>query len=258
MSSKEMLELPTVGNHYVQLYQDTTQLADAVCHFIADKLSEQEGIIIVATDPHTDIFCTSLTFRGYDPNALIDKGQLTLLNAHTLLASFMVDGMPNAQLFLKAVGPVFRKVFSQFSSARVYGEMVNILWKNEEKEAAIQLEVLWNALLKDYSFSLLCAYEIDNLNHVNYTDALDCVCTTHTHLLSPQEPLQFEKVILDASKEVTDVDMASMIYSTSKLGHPTTLMPAAQASLFHLSKTRPLELEKILDKVKVDLAHTPT
>lgn len=250
MSSKEMLELPTVGNHYVQLYQETTELADAVCHFIADKLSDQEGIIIVATPSHTDIFCTSLTFRGYSPNALIASGQLTLLDAQTLLSSFLVDGVPNAQLFLKAVGPVFRKVFTQFSSARVYGEMVNILWKNEEKEAAIQLEVLWNALLKDYNFSLLCAYEIDNLNHVNYNDALHCVCNTHTHLLPPQEPNHFQKVILDASKEVASVDMPSMIYSISKLGHPTTLMPAAQASLFHLSKTKPMELEKILTKVK--------
>ncbi len=258
MSSKEMLELPTVGNHYVQLYQEATQLSDAVCHFIADKLTDQEGIIIVATSLHTDIFCTSLTFRGYDPNELIKKGQLTLLDAHTLLNAFMVNGMPNAQLFLDAVSPIFRKVFSRFSSARVYGEMVNILWKNEEKESAIQLEMLWNALLKDYDFSLLCAYEIDNLNHANYTEALDCICTTHTHLLSPQESNHFEKVILDASKEVTSVDMSSMIYSNSKLGHPTTLMPAAQASLFHLSKTMPLELEKILDKVKVDLAHTPT
>jgi hypothetical protein len=136
--------------------------------------------------------------------------------------------------------------------------MVNILWKNEEKEAAIQLEILWNALLKDYSFSLLCAYEIDNLNHANYTHALDCVCTTHTHLLSPQEPIHFEQLILDASKEVTSVDMASMIYSNSVLGHPTTLMPAGQASLFHLSKTKPLELEKILDRIKLDLVHTPT
>ena len=257
MSSKEMLELPTVGNHYVQLYQETTQLADAVCHFIADKLTDQEGIILVATPPHTDIFCTALIFRGYDPKVLIEKGKLTLLDANILLASFMLDGMPNAQLFLKAVGPIFRKVFTQFSSARVYGEMVNILWKSEEKEAAIQLEMLWNALLKDYNFSLLCAYEIDNLNHANYTAALDCVCTTHTHLLSPQEPNHFEQVILDASKEVASVDMSSMIYSNSVLGHPTTQMPAAQASLFHLSKTRPLELEKILDKIKIDLAHTP-
>jgi hypothetical protein len=104
----------------------------------------------------------------------------------------MVEGMPNAQLFLKAIGPVFMKVFTQFSSVRVYGEMVNILWKNEEKEAAIQLEVLWNTLLKDYNFSLLCAYEIDNLNPVNYTEALNCVCNIHTHLLSPQESNHFE------------------------------------------------------------------
>lgn len=256
MSSKEMLELPNVGNHYVQLYQETAQLAEAVCHFITDKLTDQEGIIIVATPDHAEIFSTSLTFRGYDPKALISKGQLTFLDAKSLLDTFLVDGVPNAQLFLEALGPVFRKVFSHYSSVRVYGEMVNILWKNNEKDAAIQLEVLWNALLKDYNFSLLCAYEIDNLDHNSYNEAFNCVCTTHTHLLSPQDHHHFEKVILDVSKEIDDVDMTNMIYSVSKLGHPTTLMPPAQATLFHLSKHNPKDLEKILTRVKSNLSLT--
>ena len=252
MSSKELLELPTAGNHYVQLYQKTAQLADAVGHFIGDKLSETEGIIIVATPLHTAAFCETLTSAGHDIDEWVATGKLTLLDANTLLSSFLVDGMPNAQLFLKSVEPILRKVFKQYSSARIYGEMVNLLWLNDEKKGAIALEKLWNALLKDYNFSLLCAYAIDNLNPLSYTHAFDCVCDTHTHLLPPQEPALFERVILNASKELTSVNMAEMIYSSSKLGHPTTLMPAAQASLFHLSKTAPLALEKILGKVKAN------
>jgi hypothetical protein len=250
MSSKEMLESPSAGNHYVQLYQNSHQLADAVCHFITDDLAEHEGLILVATPVHTDIFCSSLTFRGYDPKSLIAAGQLTILDAQTLLDSFMLDGAPNARLFLETLGPVFRKVFTQFSNARVYGEMVNILWKDDKKEAAIQLEMLWNALLKDYNFSLLCAYEIDNLDHASYDHGLDCICNTHTHLLAPQEAMLLEKSILEASLEFTQVDMASMIYSDSKLGHPTTLMSPAQASLFYLNKNQPLDLVNILAKTK--------
>jgi hypothetical protein len=250
MSSKEMLESPSIGNHYVQLYQNSTQLAEAVCHFIADDLMEHEGLILVATPDHTDIFLTSLTFRGYDTNHLITKEQLTILDAQSLLNSFMLNGKPNARLFLETLGPVFRKVFAQYSSARVYGEMVNLLWKSHQEEAAIQLEILWNALLKDYSFSLLCAYEIDNLHHDSYNHGLDCICNTHTHLLSPQDAILFEKSILDATREIAHVNMASMIYSDSKLGHPTTLMSPAQASIFYLNKNQPLEFESILAKTK--------
>jgi hypothetical protein len=250
MSSKEMLESPSIGNHYVQLYQDSTQLAEAVCHFISDDLMEHEGLILVATPDHTEIFLTSLTFRGYDTSNLMAKGQLTILDAQSMLDNFMLDGKPNARLFLETLAPVFRKVFTQFSSARVYGEMVNILWKKDQREAAIQLEVLWNALLKDYNFTLLCAYEIDNLHHASYNHGLDCICNTHTHLLCPQDAILFEKSILDATQEVAHVNMADMVYSDSKLGHPTTLMSAAQASIFYLNKNQPLEFRKILAKTK--------
>ncbi|MBA3696052.1 MAG: MEDS domain-containing protein [Methylotenera sp.] len=251
-SSKEMLEDPFVGDHYVQLYQETTELSEAVYHFITDNLSTSEAIIIVATPSHTKTFTDLLTYKGYDLSELIEKGQLTLLDAEDLLHSFLKKGMPDAELFLNTIGPIFRKVFRDYTSARVYGEMVNILWQDGEEKAAIALEILWNALLRDYKFSLLCAYEIDNLNHANYTEAFNCVCNTHTHLIPPQNPHHFEKAILDASIELP-VDVVEMIYSTSKLGHPTTLMPPAQASLFHLSKTMPNELEQVLTQVRFDL-----
>ena len=59
--------------------------------------------------------------------------------------------------------------------------MVDILWRTEEREAAIRLEVLWNQLARTQAFSLLCGYAMGHF----YKDAhVDDVCSHHTHVIS--------------------------------------------------------------------------
>lgn len=64
---------------------------------------------------------------------------------------------------------------------RICGQMVDILWKNGQRDAAIRLEVLWNQLANTEAFSLLCGYAMGQF----YKDAnFDAVCRQHTHLIS--------------------------------------------------------------------------
>ena len=61
------------------------------------------------------------------------------------------------------------------------GQMVDVLWKNGQQEAAIRLEVLWNHLANSQAFSLMCGYAIGHF----YKDAsFDHICGQHTHVLS--------------------------------------------------------------------------
>ena len=52
-------------------------------------------------------------------------------------------------------------------TVRIYGQMVDVLWKNGQQEAAIRLETLWNQLANTQAFSLLCGYAMGQF----YTDA---------------------------------------------------------------------------------------
>ncbi|MGH8605920.1 MAG: hypothetical protein ACREX9_00365 [Gammaproteobacteria bacterium] len=52
-------------------------------------------------------------------------------------------------------------------TVRIYGQMVDILWKDGQQEAAIRLEMLWNQLANAKAFSLMCGYAMGNF----YKDA---------------------------------------------------------------------------------------
>jgi hypothetical protein len=59
--------------------------------------------------------------------------------------------------------------------------MVDVLWKDGQRDAAIRLEVLWNQLSAPEAFALMCGYAIGNFyKDVGYLD----VCQQHTHIVS--------------------------------------------------------------------------
>ena len=66
-------------------------------------------------------------------------------------------------------------------TVRIYGAMVDILWKNGSQDAAVRLEMLWNQLANTQAFSLFCGYAMGHF----YKDAnRDDVCRQHTHVVS--------------------------------------------------------------------------
>jgi hypothetical protein len=64
---------------------------------------------------------------------------------------------------------------------RIFGQMVDVLWQRGERNAAIQLEVLWNELAQTEAFSLLCGYAV---GHFYKHAAFEQVCAQHSHILS--------------------------------------------------------------------------
>jgi hypothetical protein len=107
-----------------------------------------------------------------------------MLDACELLAQFMREGMPDPKLFKESVGAVLasahQRARSRNKRVTAFGEMVAILWNNGEKEAALRLEDLWNAALREHSFHLHCAYPrciFDNVGDI------DSVHSMHTHVV---------------------------------------------------------------------------
>jgi len=53
-----------------------------------------------------------------------------------------------------------RAARAKFPIVRAFGEMVAVLWERDQREAAIELEELWNELLGHHPFSLMCGYPL--------------------------------------------------------------------------------------------------
>ena len=100
-------------------------------------------------------------------------------DAHDLLDYIMQDGQPVADRFNEAVEPLVVKASHLGSGvARVYGEMVDVLWRGGQPRAATSLELHWNRLAKRREFSLLCAYSMGSF----LNDAVGDICRLHTHV----------------------------------------------------------------------------
>jgi DcmR-like sensory protein len=168
--------------HAVRFYYDADGLCHIVSDFVAEGLNAGQPSVLVATPHHISRIEALLGTRGFDVPALKRSGDLFIKDASTLLASLMVAGTPNEARFERIVGPLIEKVRGESPRmVRVYGEMVDLLWKAGATTAATQLETLWNALAESHLFVLLCAYALDGIRNTTHISE---ICAQHTHVVT--------------------------------------------------------------------------
>jgi KaiC/GvpD/RAD55 family RecA-like ATPase len=168
--------------HAVRFYYDAIGLCHIVADFIAEGLNAGQPAVIVATPSHSTQIESLLGARGFDVAALKRSGDLFVKDASTVLPSLMVDGTPSEVRFERVVGSLIETARGDSSRlVRVYGEMVDVLWKAGSTGAARQLEALWNALVSNHAFVLLCAYALDGITHTTHISE---ICGHHTHVVS--------------------------------------------------------------------------
>ena len=94
----------------------------------------------------------------------------------------MVGNRPDAACFEDTVNPIVDKAAgSRKRLVRIYGEMVDVLWKNGREDAALSLEILWHQLIAGRKCSLLCGYS----SGVCQAEGFNSICDRHSHVLPP-------------------------------------------------------------------------
>ena len=168
--------------HAVRFYENKASLARTVADFLAEGFGLDQPALVIATPAHRDALLAELHARQLDVATLQAAGDLLLLDARTVLATFMVDGMPDATLFNQHVPAAIEQLCHgrKDCTIRAYGEMVDVLWQGGMTAAAIRLEMLWNQLAMTHDFSLLCGYAMGSF----YKDAgMRDVCAQHSHVI---------------------------------------------------------------------------
>jgi signal transduction histidine kinase len=182
----------TSSTHAVQFYDDDDFLIASVGDYLATGLAMGQPVIAVATEAHRAGIAEHLTSRGFDVDRAIERGQLTLADADELLATFMVDGRPNAERCRASVGAVLREHTQTIprTTVRVFGEMVDVLCRSGNIDAAIALEGIWNELAQSYRFSLLCGYSMRTFAHDSHTAGVASICEKHAHVIPTERYLE--------------------------------------------------------------------
>jgi signal transduction histidine kinase len=175
--------------HSVQFYEDDRFLIETVVDFFAVGLVDGLGAVAIATREHIAAFTRGLHEKGFDVERTRTHGQLTLLDAEELLASFMVGALPDASRFRRAMDGVLGSHARFGDGARerrpvlAFGEMTDLLSRQGNIEGAIRLEELWNELAETYTFSLLCAYSLGAFSEDTHDAALRAICNQHAHVM---------------------------------------------------------------------------
>ena len=177
-----LLRSPFPCDHIIQLYTDDAVLVRALARFIGAGLEQGEAAVAVATAEHIAALTARLAAIGCDVATPAGHGAFVALDAERTLSRFMVDGMPDRAAFRSVIVPVLDRLRDAgYHKTRLFGEMVNDLWEQNNATATVRLEELWNELLDEYRVCLLCAYHIDPIDAELRRGLLHKITRCHSH-----------------------------------------------------------------------------
>ena len=179
----EQVDSSAAPYHAVRFYENDTALARIVAQFLHEGFNAGSPCIVVATPNERAEIVRELTERLLDVGALQRSRDLVLLDAEETLSTFMTRGQPDATKFRDQICQVIEHACRGRTncSVRIFGQMVDVLWQQGNRDGAIRLEVLWNHLANTRGFSLLCGYVIGNF----YKDAgFEDICGQHSHVVA--------------------------------------------------------------------------
>ena len=239
--------------HIVQFYEAEDQLIEAVSDYFLAGLAAGEPLVMVATPEHRAAFAAQLAERGFDPRLLEDTGRLTVLDAADTLAHFMRGSDPDATLFDASVGAVLARVQTRSGagSIRAYGEMVDLLWRDGNADAALRLEGLWNDLARRRSFSLFCAYVMGNFYQVGGRRSIEEVCAAHSHVI-PDSVSEVQALRTQARTLKREVDERRRLEAALRTALDDAATTRAQLEALHrIGKAlhSELDLERVVQRV---------
>jgi len=236
-------------DHIVQLYQDQEFLNRAVCRFAAAAIANGEGVILVPTAAHWSAFRPRLEAAGVDITAVQDAGQLTVVDADTLLPQFMREAMPDAPVFLGLAANVIAKARDngRYTRVRWWGEMVNVLWERGDVSASMALEDQFDRLAHEHEIAIFCSFVMDNFNGDVHSRMLPRLGQNHSHLIPVEDYARLERAVAEALRDTVGADEARVLEQQLLARAPSPFqMPRSQALLLALRETLPVVADSVL------------
>jgi len=236
--------------HFVQFYKaDEPSLNRNVAKFLWDGLLQGDGLLVIATPQRRESLATQLGRLGADVALTRREGQLAMLDAHEMLARFMVKGQPDQKRFQDVIAEALQRARPRAADGGVcaYGEMVGVLWEAGQTEAAIRLEECWNQLLQCGGIKLFCGYPIDIFAGNFDKGHVDGVICTHTHVLPTGPNGDLSEAIHLAMDELLGARAEEMRSSMrADISSSGMAIPEAENAILWLRSNVPDNAETIL------------
>jgi two-component system chemotaxis response regulator CheY len=151
-------------HHEVCFFASEEAWPAAVTPFVAEGLARGGLAFATATPSHGARLRAALAEHGFDVAELERSGQLVVGDAQQFADVITLpSGALDVETCRMAVGQSLEQALQTAAGRPVYcyGEPSSVLWQRGNREAAVQMERLWNELPQTSRVSALCAYHAD-------------------------------------------------------------------------------------------------
>jgi hypothetical protein len=251
-SWRKLLADPGENGHIVQLYQDEDFYGEAVSHFAAEGLVRGESIILVATQPNWKNISARLRGKGFDTEALFRQGQLTLLDADATLPKFMAGNLPDGGIFKPLAKETIARARAggKFPRVRWWGEMVNVLYVEGNKQGSHRLEEFFDEVAHEESIAIFCSFLMDKFDPKVYDEAFGNVCSTHSHVIPTDDYARHRITVNRAIADVVGEIRGPLLQSLVSWKNVPSRMPSSQALLLWLRERMPEHFAPVLARAR--------
>lgn len=189
-------------DHVVHFYHSEEELATQAEGYLAEAIQGGGVAIVIASEKHQLAFERRLAEAGIDVSAARASGAWLVVDAEEALSQFTVNDKPDAGGFDAVIGKLVRQAAGSSGPVRAYGEMVAMLWEAGLLAAAIELEEMWNELIRKERFALLCAYPAGSVAGEQHTTAFTEVCRLHAAIVdeAPDRDAALDEAGLDETR----------------------------------------------------------
>jgi hypothetical protein len=163
---------PADHSHSAVFWSSEEELVQRLVTYVAQGLANGEAVLLASTTPHRHLVESGLAAIGLDPTALKASGQFVPTDAAEVQGGLPRDDHIDRQRFDEVLGATVDLLGRRWRKFRVFGEIVDLYWRDHQDHLALDLEDCWNALRAKRPFPLLCGYETDP--HRDHADIRRC------------------------------------------------------------------------------------
>jgi hypothetical protein len=175
------------SSHLVRFYEDDGEACATICDFLLQGRAQGEAVVVIASMPNRAALAERLAGRRETLDTMLAEGSVLFRDAREVLEAVVVDGVPDGARFREAVDGILDEVAPGTRRVRVFGEIVELLCRDGNPEAALRLEELWHAYVRERGLALLCAYRMHNLYRELNGGLYHRICAAHDGVLGGQD-----------------------------------------------------------------------
>ena len=170
-------------DHACHFYDDDAELSGTVAAFFGPAFVNSDALIAIGTRAHMAAIEQRLRTDGHDVDGARLRGQYVSLDVDRVLPRLLRNGLPNEETFRDVVGVHVQRLADAHGNVRAFGEIVNVLWRQGKRAAALRLEDLWNEALGHHPLTLLCGYATRSFRDPAEVAGLNGIISVHTSVV---------------------------------------------------------------------------